>query len=147
MSDLMVVCVVCGKESVFDEWTDAVTKGWSLGPFETCAKCVPPKPRRSNLKLKWFLALLKGSDEDNRALDRMRTSDEYFMKYWSRLERSPTWLEDTMAHWHRYPHDFSWDAYRKDRRVWIKYNTWLERRARNYHYVVWACELDTLEIY
>ena len=147
MSDVTVVCVSCGKERVYPSFEDA--KGWSLGQAEYCGECKPAKPiprvpRKPALwyKFHWYLCLLRGNRKDNMELDRIRREDEYFMKYWNRVERSETWVEDTLVHWHLYPEEFSWEKYRTDRATWLKYNASLEQRALNYHYIVWTFEED-----
>lgn len=140
MSDVTLVCVTCGKESTYPCFQDA--KGWTLGHAEYCPSCKPPKPiprvpRNPAVwyKFHWYICLLRGGREENRELDEIRRGDEYFMTYWNRLERSETWVEDTLVHWHIYPEEFSWDKYRTDRKMWLKYNASLEQRALNYHYI------------
>jgi len=143
MSDVMVVCVTCGKESTYPCFQDA--KGWTLGNLEYCPNCKPPKPipRVPNkppewYKFFWYISLLRGGRDDNIELDQLRRSDKYFMTYWHRQSRSESWVEDTLVHWHLYPKGFSWEKYRTDRATWLKYNASLEQRALNYHFVVWS---------
>ncbi len=165
MSDVTLVCVTCGSEKVFPSFKYAQTKGWTLGHAEYCSKCTPQKPipRVPNkpavwYRFHWYMCLLRGGRQDNVELDRIRRGDKYFMTYWDRQERSETWVEDTMVHWHLYPEGFSWESYRTDRATWLKYNASIELRARNYWYMVYTfkehrylltdywCE-RTLEIY
>ena len=145
MSDVTVVCVICGKEKIYCSFEDA--KGWTLGHAEYCPKCKPQKPipRVPNkqpvwYQFHWYICLLRGSRQDNIELDRIRRGDEYFMTYWDKQERSETWVEDTMVHWHLYPEGFSWEKYKTDRDTWLKYNASIELRARNYWYTVYTFE-------
>ena len=147
MTDVTVVCVKCGREKVYDSFREAESRGWTLGNLEYCGKCEPDKPiprvpDRPPVwyKFHWYICLLRGGKEDNLKLDRIRRADTYFMTYWNQRERSETWVEDTLTHWHLYPKDFSWQKYRDDRDTWLKYNASLEQRALNYHFVVWTFE-------
>ena len=145
MSDVTVVCVKCGKEKIFPSFLYAKSKGWTLGNLEYCKNCEPDlKPQLPNkppvwYQFHWYLSLLRGNMRDNLQLDRIRRADEYFMAYWDH-ERSETWVEDTLVHWHIYPADFSWEKYKTDRNHWLKYNASLEQRALNYWYMVFTFE-------
>ena len=145
MSDVTLVCVTCGKESTYPCFQDA--KGWTLGNAEYCPNCKPPKPipRVPNkpaiwYKFHWYICLLRGNRKDNKELDEIRRGDAFFMRYWNRMSRSETWVEDTLVHWHIYPEGFSWEKYKTDKDMWLKYNASLEQRALNYHYVLWSFE-------
>lgn len=162
MSSVTIVCVICGKEKTYDSFEYAESKGWTLGNHEYCKTCkvrppAPPSKPKVWYQFYWYLSLLRGNMRDNLQLDRIRRSDELFMAYWDSMSRQETWVEDTLAHWHIYPADFSWKRYRNDRATWLKYNASLEQRALNYHYMVYTFHehraiLDywcgpTLEIY
>ena len=135
------MCVTCGKEKIYCTLEEARTKGWTLGLAEYCPKCKPEKPPMPRHSREWYqfyyyLSLLKGNMEDNVELDRIRRSDPLFMSWWNRITRPDTWVEDTMVHWHIYPKDFSWEKYKTDKNMWLKYNASLEQRALNYWYMV-----------
>jgi hypothetical protein len=145
MSDVTLVCVTCGKEKIYPSFEYAQSKGWTLGHEEYCSKCKPQKPipRTPNkpaiwYKFHWYICLLSGNRHDNDELDCIRRGDKCFMTHWNRQERSETWVEDTMVHWHLFPAGFSWEKYRTDRDTWLKYNASVELRARNYWYIVFT---------
>lgn len=139
MSDVTVVCVTCGKEKIYCTFEDA--RGWTLGLAEYCPKCKPEKPPMPRHSREWYqfyyyLSLLKGNMEDNLELDRIRRSDPLFMSWWNGVTRPDTWVEDTMVHWHIYPADFTWEKYKTDKDMWLKYNASLEQRALNYWFMI-----------
>lgn len=145
MSDVTVVCVKCGKEKIFPSFLYAESKGWTMGLEEYCKNCKPepelPQPPSKPAvwyQFYWYLSLLRGGRDENLVLDRIRRADTCFMTYWDQQQRTGTWVEDTLYHWHVFPSDFTWKRYHSERQLWLKYNASLEQRARNYQYVVWT---------